>query len=375
MFPVLLAALCSCSGDADMPAVALDKANISMSFDVAIPDIDGDTQSRGVVNGSDNGLLYERYVDIANDNYRIYFFSATDNTFIARFTTQDIVVENVSNYLNYNFNGIVPDALIDDSNPDALCLKPFKIVVLANSTQAYRDDLLTPGVTTIDDLRNADWTQFEGLTNVQLSPNDNRLIPFFGVHEYASVPVADRKVVKYSDPVYLIRAMAKIEIRLDADDATLSSCTIVRRNTMGYCIPNAVSTHTDYGTDALFINYPLLFHPSTSYSAGNLNMIMANARSGSTLESWIGYVPEFQNIGDTSKDCYLILKFNYTDPSDDSNRIYFTEYNDDGITPDFSKPLSLYRNCHYRFTVSIVKGKIKIVVNDWDYAFDLPFEF
>lgn len=368
-FSVLLAVLCSCSSNADALPVAPDKVDITMSFDVAIPASGGEELSRGISYGSDDGSLYDRYVDIARDNYRIYFFSATDNTFITRFTTQDIVAENVKDFRYYNFNGRVPDALVDCTNPDAPCLKPFKIVVLANYTQAYRDDLLVPGVTTIDQLRNADWTTYNGLTNFQLSPNDKRLIPFFGVHEYSSVPVADRKVVKLSDPVVLIRAMAKVWVYLNASDATISSCRIVRRNTRGYCIPNAVNSHTDYNTPTQNIDYSAMFNPLTSYNGNALDMYLASTKDA------ICYVPEYANVGDTSSDCYLVVQFSFTDPSDDSYRIYFTEYKSDGMTPDFTKPISLYRNCNYNFRVTIVKGKIKIEVNNWENAFNLPFEF
>ena len=81
------------------------------------------------------GETYENYIDIENNNYRIYFFTF-DNKLIARFEPDGFVVTEKSDYRDYSVLGKAPAALANHKN--------FKMVVLANTierNQSFRFQL------------------------------------------------------------------------------------------------------------------------------------------------------------------------------------------------------------------------------------------
>lgn len=62
------------------------------------------TGSLAAIEGYEVGETYENYIDIENNNYRIYFFTS-DDKFIARFEPDGLVVAEGSDYRNYNNSG------------------------------------------------------------------------------------------------------------------------------------------------------------------------------------------------------------------------------------------------------------------------------
>lgn len=158
--------------------------------------------------------IYENYIDVENNNYRIYFFTS-DNKFIARFEPEGFVVTEGSDYRDYGVLGKAPAALADHKN--------FKMVVLANWTQ-YGDDAMKAGETLLADICNAGGGQFDRFSSFELGPE--RLIPFYGVHEYNNIELKPGVATWLPEPVTLLRAVAKVEVVLETDG--ISTCRSAR---------------------------------------------------------------------------------------------------------------------------------------------------
>ena len=158
----------SCSHETDVFGISEKETALSIGF--RLP-----TRSPETGEDYEVGETYENYIDIENNNYRIYFFTF-DNKLIARFEPDGFVVTEKSDYRDYSVLGKAPAALANHKN--------FKMVVLANWPQ-YGDDTMKTGETLLSDICNADWGQFDSFSSFELKPE--RLIPFYGVHEYNNI--------------------------------------------------------------------------------------------------------------------------------------------------------------------------------------------
>lgn len=101
------------------------------------------------------------------------------------------------------------------------------------------------GETLLSDICNADWGQFDSFSSFELKPE--RLIPFYGVHEYNNIEFKSGEVTLLPEPVTLLRAVAKVEIILKTDDyfdLSISEVKVRRYNKKGYCAPKDIFHRT-----------------------------------------------------------------------------------------------------------------------------------
>ena len=320
--------------------------------------------------GFEEGSTYENYIDVAGGDYRIYFFDS-NNRFIARFLPSGVVAVERTNYVDYTVQGEVPEGMA--------IYRDFKVVMLAN-WPTYNDGDLEAGVTTIEELCNADWAQFKRPGKQQLGPGN--LIPFYGVHEYENVAFEMGKRTVLSEPVTLLRALAKVEVVLEYDTETLEipakPTTYIRGfNGKGYCAPSGVYSQNDYGQGTDWENDYL----------GTLHLIDGKNQNGATNNQaeflrtseeagkvvWVIYLTEYQNKGVGDEYSYVEI-----DLGDEGKyNIYFAEYTD-GVTDNAdANRLDIMRNNLYRFKVrlKLVDGRIEAEVSDWEEEYDNDFNF
>lgn len=265
-------------------------ANPTMGITIALG---GTSSTRSAAAGGNQGYEIgeglENYLDINNDNYRIYFFDE-NNKYVATFKTlfrptvingtED--VNGVPTYYYYEFRGEVPDDLP---------LK-FKLVTLFNwpkypeessavnsGTSGDAAFRLVKGVTTLQELCHHNDAQFNALTledenGTWLSESEQRFIPFFGVRVYdlhnytteieidedgkewvkSNVYINLNQPLKTPDndntsptPLPLLRAMAKVEVILANPVITdFDEVVITRVNPRGCCAPRNATEHNDY---------------------------------------------------------------------------------------------------------------------------------
>lgn len=373
----VLWAFSSCSHDADTP-MSSPKGEKALSLNIKIP-------TRSVEDGYEEGETYENYTDIADGNFRIYFFG-TDNTFIARLNHSDFITVVGNDYRQYNVLGKVPDALVRYSS--------FKMVVLANWPKYPEDDAnttLEAGVTTIADICNADWAQYDCLTDgktnptsVALNPDAGRLMPFYGVHEYSNVTFKPGEATILSDPVTLLRAMAKVEVILETDDysdLSFSSLKINRYNATGYCAPKNVFHQDSYDhngswQDDYIRNLHLVGDQNDSEAKElSFRLVRRWDEGGKRYEKWTAYLPEYHNAEADDTYSSIKAKFNIQLADDAPHTIYFARYDGGKTDNSDSKRLNIERNNIYRFTVTVRDRRLVVNVQEWKYAYDNNYTF
>lgn len=376
----LLWTLASCSREAAEDPDVSSGGEATLNIGFKIP-------TRAAAEGYEEGETDEKYIDIAGGNYRIYFFD-TDNKFIAGFDPSGFISADGSDYRQYNVLGKAPDALVEHST--------FKMVVLANWPKYPEDSdvnvTLKAGETTIAEICNADWAQYDCLTDgnetdpasVALDPDADRLMPFYGVHEYNDVTFKPGVATILSEPVTLLRAMAKVEVILQTDDyfdLSFSSLKINRYNAKGYCAPKDVFHQDSYDhsgswTDDYTRNLHLVGDQNDSEEKElSFRRVGQWDEGGTRYEKWTAYLPEYQNIGAGDAYSSIKAKFNIQLADDDPHTIYFARY--DGGTTDNSdaKRLNIERNNIYRFTVSKKGYQMQLYVRNWEGYYENNFEY
>jgi len=314
-----------------------------------------------------SGNKYENYIDIPGRNYRIYFFNEA-NVLIDSFEPVGFASVTGSDYREYNLYGFTPEKLVG--------LSTFKVMVLAN-WPVY--PVVTDGETTIDDICKSDFAKFSCLTNFELSPAENRLIPFYGIRKYENVTFTIGEHTELSEPITMLRAMAKVEVVLDADpDVRIADVTLHRHNAQGYCAPEGVYSQNDYGQGLDWANdYLHRLHlvggvNDADASGRELPFRCENRKEEGKNETWIAYIPEYRNVADDGTaardEAYIDLHLNFQSKDEQPFRIYFAEYGAGGTTnTDNVKRMNIERNNIYRFTVSMCNNDMSIFVRRWNY--------
>ena len=372
LLSAFLGTFASCSHDAEFSNMSDNEITLNVGFRMVTRASSGD--------GYEVGNTYENYIGVENGNYRIYFFDI-NNKFIARFEPSGFVVIEESNYRDYNILGKAPDAVAK--------LENFKIVMLANWPQ-YDDDAMKTGETDIDDICNAEWAQFGVLTDFSLNPAEKKLIPFYGVHEYANVKFKTGMITTLQEPVTLLRAMAKVEVILDTNDesggfltdASFSDVSVCRYNAKGYCAPSGIDSQLDYGqgnnwnTDWLpslhLIGNKNDSENTTTPEERRLDLLCVDKRSDTKNEKWIAYLPEYDNSGDDY--AYIEVTLDSQIGKSAPYKIYFSEYTD-GVCDETKSFFNIARNNLYRFTVRIRNGKLQVIAEDWENTYDNDYTF
>ncbi len=318
------------------------------------------------------GTGYENYIDITAGGFRIYLFDK-DNKFLTQFVPMLISPSGGEPSDSYNVVGKVP--------PEIETLGEFKILVLAN-WPTYFEGPFTPGVTTIEDLCSNDAAQFNCLTRFDLNLDENRIIPFFGVHHYTGVTFVKGERTTLSEPVSLLRAMAKVEVVFDNPGLSLDDVILHGYNSKGYCAPTGVYSQTDYDHNGQWNeDYVKTLHiPGGANEANAINnathLLCKNRADGERKETWVCYVPEYKNtlVGGGQAGDRAWLELQLSVPGINLENVYFTDY-DENHKSVAGTDFDIHRNNCYRFNVSLGKGGLIISVQRWENTYDNNFIF
>ncbi len=358
----------SCSHDTEAFGISDKETALSIGF--RLP-----TRSLKSGEGYEVGETYENYIDVENNNYRIYFFTS-DNKFIACFEPDGFVAAEGSDYRDYSVLGKAPAALVNHQN--------FKMVVLANWPQ-YGDDTMKTGETLLADICDAGWGQFDCFSSFELGPE--RLIPFYGVHEYNNIEFKSGEVTLLSESVTLLRAVAKVEVMLKTDDhfdLSFSEVKIRRYNKKGYCAPKDVFSQGDYDHsgewNSDYVSGLHLVENSNDAEDKIQNFRFASqwtGTDGNKYEKWIAYLLEYQNIDAGDKYSCIEVRLDVQTGEDEPYKVYFASYDENGKTDnaDNAKRFDISRNNLYRFTITVRDNRLTVNVQEWKYAYDNEYTF
>lgn len=374
--------------------------------------LDGTSRS-GENNGFEVGEGLENYLDIKNNNYRIYFFS-TEDKFIDSFTPSlPSTVINAgetsgnNNYYLYKINGIIPNNLPLE----------FKIVTLFNwrnypkeinalkagetSSSEFR---LIKDVTTIQDLCSHPDSEFDLITpsdNGWLNETNNCLIPFYGVREYNLRDYVKPDEIVHDEiggdklkgglyidlskkgtdspketPIPLLRAMAKVEVIINDPNMNFKEVELINVNPKGFCAPNATDQDDyfsdydfkyDYAKDFIHkVHLPWKFDEKYVNSDEVVESLEMTQKDGE--KKWIAYIPEYLNNVDnkyskikvTLERGESVTEAEWAAVPEDkkSQYIYFTQ--NGGLN---AESYDIWRNNIYRFTFSLKNFKLECQVD------------
>lgn len=353
----LLAFVCfACTDEMEADGSGKERS-VKLQLQLSLP-MDASARTTRMTSCFEAGSKYENYINFDDVNsYRIYFFD-TNNNYIARFTPSKTVMAEATEYTLYSVEGEVPEDVLRRASNNAM---DFKIVVLAN-WENYEEPKAGSKLETIC---NADWAQFVNLKFFELG--EKNLIPFYGVNEYEDVPVQYGGTITLEESIPLLRAMAKVEVVLNTEEMSFSDVTLHGYNSKGYCAPRN-GAYPQNGHIGLH-----LVENKNEEGSINKTIRFLPTQSDNKKETWIAYVPEYDNTSDEANAAYIELRFDIQTETDEKDFvIHFADHQTDIENTSFD----ITRNHLYRFNVTIdPKGNLAVEVNDWENVFNNDFIF
>lgn len=176
-------------------------------------------------------------------------------------------------------------------------------------------------------------------------------IPMWGVQTVDFSGMEAGKVFEINPDIWLLRALAKVEIIISGDDSnmitTLNSATVKGINASGYLLPQGWNTHAD----TRLIKYGETINPFPTGQISDTESF-GSEPGGKKI---VFYIPETDNA-DGSAGISLTYNYTDTDPLTNkeetkkvTNEIHFAEYDTDGRDPVGYN--DIVRNHLYRFVV------------------------
>ena len=306
-----LLSLASCSRNDEVMATDVGEGKVQVTFTLKLDDEGSASRGMSRAAGDTWGNEYDSRIDPSTVQVIIY----EGNTYKCK-------VENLSFYKAkdnvYNFIGDieVPSTVLTAGNN-------YKIMVFANCPDISADT---------------------NLSTLSFSYNGTENIPMWGVKTVAlSLKPGERQDLA---DIWLLRAIAKVEVSMDAEGYEITSVSIDKSNTQGYCLPKdyvSVANTTDLdreeGTNITTFN-PYL----NSETKTNPAFINENGK-------YYIYLPEYDNSTDAAKIQVTV--------NDETYELEFKDY-ENGAPKDGTQ-YDIVRNHIYRYTITGVNdGKLII---------------
>ena len=275
----------------------------------------------------DDGTSYENTIDPATLQVVI---CPTNGS--AYYPLQNLSLTSGDASNSYTFVGSI------DVNQSGLAAnQQYKIMVLANCPEAdaYAD---------LDDLTYT-YTHSDSPTGY---------LPMWGVTT-ATLTLAAGERQTLTDPIDLLRAVAKVEVQLSGTnvaDYELTGATLTRANTQGYCLPagwNGVDNTKELERQEASGTTPGSYRPyATTDAINNLTFSSIENEDGST--KYIVYLPERDN---TQTPAEITVKVQQ-DGKEEEYPLYFQTYTNgrpvDGTT------FNIVRNHLYRYNITAIEN-------------------
>ena len=346
----LLAFVCfACTDEMEADGNSKERS-VKLQLQLSLP-MDASARTTRMPSGFEAGSKYENYINV--NSYRIYFFD-TNNNYIARFIPSKTVMAEATEYTLYSVEGEVPEDVLRRASNNTM---DFKIVVLANWENYEKPE----AGSTLETICNADWAQFKILKSFEL--DEDNLIPFYGVNEYEDVPVQYGGTITLKESIPLLRAMAKVEVVLNTEEMSFSDVTLHGYNSKGYCAPRN-------GAYPQYWHILHLIGGQNEEGSINKTIRFLPTQSDNKKETWIAYVPEYDN-SDEDNAAYIELH------SDIQTEAFVIRFADDKTDVTSTSFFNITRNHLYRYNVKIklVDGRIEAEVSDWEEEYQNDFNF
>ena len=288
---------------------ASGKAQIS--FTIALDDIESratweeNEGSTSAVVGSEQ----ENAIDLTSEDGLKVFVYSTNGTLLGEVTNKEVRKIDTN---EYKFNG---QLLIENLTTSAL---QCRLMVYANCIES--DD-------TFD--------------------FDAEYIPMWGVKE-TTLQLAKGELTQLTEPIYLLRSMAKVEVKLDesiAEDFNMTSVLVDKYNTTGYVEPSYQSL-----VDTENMDLEQVFNPNTSIATDSLPFMQVEGE-----DAFYVYLPEYDNANPATLSVVIDGK---------SYSIEFKNYVDGKAT---GENYNIVRNHIYQYTITSVTAESHVEVANVRY--------
>ncbi len=312
---ILCCFISSCQQSAD-EEIMLPQNNISITFTLALDELSSATRaawsSNETASGASVGNGYENQIDLTSKNgLQVFIYSTDGQTCLSEVKDEDIVRLEENGRIVYQFTG---DALIDSryiQNNSLNC----RLMVFANCDKIDT----TSGLTGL-------YYQFDA----NAFSNQSKYIPMWGVKQ-CTLNLLKGDLSMVDGYIYLLRSMAKVEVKLDSSIANLfnlDKVLVSAYNMKSNILPNGYTTAT--ATEAM--DMQSVFNPNTSAKGSNLYFTKVSN------DEYCLYLPEYQNVGaDTATMTVRIAGKDYP--------LEFKDYEND-------VPFNIIRNHCYQYIIT-----------------------
>lgn len=289
------------------------------------------------------GSVAENYINPSTVQVLIYDMNGTPMGELKEVTVTPATDKNDNNQHLYDLTGAF------EADADQISSLDFKLMVFANTPKK-------------SDLNNPDTWQFA------YPLADGAGIPMWGIATFTDVDLSGSTSVgnaaELSEPIYMLRSMAKIEVSLSKESIaagyTLTSAMLNKAMKNGIVMPKlrmpdatAASIKDLVATTALGIDE--VFNPSTGETQANATF------TGSDNTFYI-YVPEYDV---KTEDDALQITLGFGDNSTKSFK--HGSYSGGAYS---NTPWDVVRNHYYKYEVSVKSGadlEVIITINPWNY--------
>ena len=344
----------SCSQDADAPTQTdsrAEKLQVYFTLDLGEEGMSSRTTWENYDNNNTSPAQKGTDAENTVNDIQVLLFSNTDNAFLGEVSITAFYPTEGDSHL-YKFYGELPTLPTGTSIMDTDKFLNCKLMVLANCSV---DPSQITGTATIHNLLQAATFNFDATPDA---------IPMWGVLKVAPVTGSDdtKSGVKmreggFPNPlpdIYLLRAMAKVEVIMKDSDHEITSIAVNRYNNTGHCIP----TYYNAVTDTRLLVRSEAFNATSSVNTSSVSFFANESTTSGGYKCYTIYVPEYDNIGTGATPSSIDIQLD-----NNTNKTYRVFYGANGKTTDYN----IVRNHIYRFNIEDVNDgfNISLAVQPW----------
>lgn len=312
---ILCSLISSCQPTAN-EEIQLPPDNIRIAFTLAFDELLSSSRAtwsdNETANSASIGNEYENLIDLTSENgLQVFIYSNDGQICLSEVTDKDVVRLEENGRTVYQFTG---EALIDSryiQNNSLNC----RLMVFANC-----DRIITGfGLSEL-------YYQFDA----NAFSNQSQYIPMWGVKQ-CTLNLSKGDLSMVDGYIYLLRSMAKVEVKLDSSIANkfdLDNVSVSDYNKKGYILPNGYNTVTT--TEAMEMQS--VFNPNSSKAGNSLSF------SKISNDEYCIYLPEYQNVEVTAARIMV--------------RIADTDYPLEFKYYDNNAPFNIVRNHCYQYIIT-----------------------
>lgn len=354
---VMLVGLVACTGSDENVQVQEEKQLVEVGITLVV---DRKAESRGLTDGMDlNGTAGENYIDIENGDFRFYVFD-TDNKPVSEIEVKNIAPINELKSLYY--------VRAEMENPPGA---NFKLVVLANweANGATYPTFSDAAITDMEALCEASqyYYKYDDIKETPFNPGQNeKSIPMYGVHTYSGVTFHSDLETLLGE-ITLVRAMAKVEVKCEAEGYELVRAEMTHFSARGMAAPIRLYDDTE-NIKNKWADHMHVDHKDV-VNFGYIPFLPVV--NGSEADSTAIYVPEYKNTG-AEYPSFITVKLKKTGEEDAQAKEYRIDFVDYVDGKPSSNIIDIWRNNYYQFVITAVGAGIDLHyrVADWHYDYD-----